>query len=56
VNPSYLTRREGSSGKIAKGCPTDMVVLSEDIFSVPRDRIKDIEIVRTIVDGQETLG
>ena len=55
VNPSYLTRREGSSGKIAKGCPTDMVVLSEDIFSVPRDRIKDIGVVRAIVDGQETF-
>ncbi|HOO12794.1 MAG TPA: amidohydrolase family protein, partial [Bacillota bacterium] len=54
-NPSYLTRREGSSGRIAKGCPADMVVLSDDVFSVPRDLIKDIGVVRTIVDGQETF-
>lgn len=53
VNPSYLMRREGVSGQISKGCPADMVVLSEDILAVPQDRIKDIEIVRTIVDGHE---
>jgi len=31
------------------------VVLSDDVFSVPRDLIKDIGVVRTIVDGQETF-
>jgi hypothetical protein len=42
---------EEKTGSIEPGKYADMVVLSDDILSVPEDAIKDIKAVRTIVEG-----
>lgn len=38
-------------GTIEPGKYADMTVLSDDIFTVPKDKIKDIKAVKTIVGG-----
>ena len=42
---------EKTRGSIEKGKFADITVLSEDIFSVPLERIKDVRPVKTIVGG-----
>src|SRR5262249_8310445 len=42
----------GKKGTIATGQLADLIVLSDDYFSVPEDRIKNIESVLTIVGGK----
>jgi predicted amidohydrolase YtcJ len=43
---------EAKTGSIEPGKYADMVVLSDDILSVPEEAIKDIVAVRTIVEGR----
>ena len=49
---TWFSNQEGNKGAIAPGQLADLAVLSEDYFSVPEDRIKHLESVLTIVDGQ----
>lgn len=49
---AYADRREGEKGKLVPGMLADMVVLSDDIFSVPHDAISSIEIGATVVGGE----
>jgi predicted amidohydrolase YtcJ len=42
---------EGLKGSISPGKVADLVVLSEDPFAVDPDRIKNIQVLRTILDG-----
>jgi predicted amidohydrolase YtcJ len=39
-------------GSISIGKLADFVVLSDDIFSVNESKIKDVQIVRTVVGGK----
>ena len=49
---AWFSNQEGNKGAIVPGQLADLAVLSEDYFSVPEERIKHIESVLTIVDGQ----
>ena len=33
----------------------DFVVLSDDLFSIPPEKIWDVKVLRTVVDGKEVL-
>jgi predicted amidohydrolase YtcJ len=50
-NGAYASREETIKGSIAPGKLADYVVLSDDLHTVNADKIKDIEIVRTVVGG-----
>ncbi len=50
-NGAYNSHEEAIKGSITAGKLADYVVLAEDLFTVPHDKIKDIEIVRTVVGG-----
>ncbi len=39
-------------GRIAPGLYADFVALSDDYFTVPAPRIREIESVLTVVDGK----
>ncbi len=52
LGTSYLTFDEDERGSLEVGKVADMVVLSEDILSVDPNRIKDIQIEKTIVGGK----
>ena len=52
----YLTWEEGSRGALAPGNAADFVVLAEDPLACAEDRIKDIRVERTYVDGREVFS
>ncbi len=52
LDAAYLQFEEGTKGSITPGKRADLVLLSDDPFKVQPDRIKDIEVVRTVVGGK----
>lgn len=53
---AYASFEEDIKGSIEEEKLADMVVLSEDIFEVDIDRIKDLKIEATIFDGKVVFG
>jgi len=51
LNGAYASREEAIKGSIAPGKLADFVVLADDLHTVNPDKIKDIQIVRTVVGG-----
>lgn len=52
ANSGWFTSQEGVKGAIVPGQLADLVVLSEDYFSIAEERIKHLESVLTIVGGK----
>ncbi len=53
-NGAYNSHEEGIKGSIAPGKLADFVMLSDDPHAVQQSKIKDIQIVRTVVGGRTT--
>jgi predicted amidohydrolase YtcJ len=51
INGAYNSHEEGIKGSITPGKLADFVVLSDDLLTVDQGKIKDVEIVRTVVGG-----
>jgi predicted amidohydrolase YtcJ len=51
INGAYNSHEEAIKGSITAGKLADFVILAEDVHTVDKDKIKDIEIVRTVVGG-----
>jgi predicted amidohydrolase YtcJ len=51
LNGAYNSHEESIKGSITPGKLADFVVLSDDPFTIAQDKIKDIQIVRTVVGG-----
>jgi predicted amidohydrolase YtcJ len=51
LNGAYASREEAIKGSIAPGKLADFVVLGDDLHTVNPEKIKDIQIVRTVVGG-----
>lgn len=51
LNGAYNSREEAVKGSITAGKWADFVVLAEDPHTVDSEKIKDIEIVRTVTGG-----
>jgi predicted amidohydrolase YtcJ len=51
INGAYASREETLKGSITANKLADFVVLADDPHTVSKDKIKDIEIVRTVVGG-----
>ena len=51
INGAYNSHEEAIKGSVTAGKLADFVVLSDDLFTVDQQKIKDIEIVRTVVGG-----
>ena len=47
-----MSGEEDRKGRLLPGMLADLVVLKEDIFSVPPDHLKDVAVAMTIVDGR----
>lgn len=50
-NGAYSSYEENIKGSIEPGKLADLVVLSEDILSCPKDRIQEIQVDMTMIDG-----
>ena len=53
---AYGSFAEGEKGSIETGKLADLVVLSQDILSVPDDQLMKTEVLATIVDGRVRYG
>jgi predicted amidohydrolase YtcJ len=51
INGAYASHEEAIKGSITPGKLADFVVLADDPHTVDQDKIKDIEIVRTVSGG-----
>jgi predicted amidohydrolase YtcJ len=51
INGAFNSHEESIKGSISEGKLADYVVLSEDLFTADKEKIKDIQIVRTVVGG-----
>src|SRR5262245_807339 len=51
LNGAYASKEENIKGSIAMGKLADFVMLADDPHTVTNDKIKDIQIVRTVVGG-----
>jgi predicted amidohydrolase YtcJ len=52
LNGAFASFEEGIKGSITAGKLADFVVLADDPHTVDPNRIKDIQIVRTVVGGR----
>jgi len=53
-NGAYLAKEEHLKGSIEPGKLADMIVIDRDILSIPKEEIKDVKVLTTIVDGRIT--
>lgn len=53
VNPHLISNVQTNKGKIKKGFYADFVCLNEDIFILPKDKIKDIKFCSVFIKGNE---
>jgi hypothetical protein len=51
INGAYNSHEEAIKGSVTPGKLADFVVLSDDLFTVDIDKIKDLQIARTVVGG-----
>jgi hypothetical protein len=51
INGAYASGEESLKGSITEGKLADFVMLADDPHAVSQDKIKDIQIVRTVVGG-----
>ncbi len=51
INGAYNSHEETVKGSITPGKLADFVVLADDLFTVDKEKIKDVAIVRTVVGG-----
>ena len=49
---AYASFEEQSKGSIAPGFLADIVVLEQDIFTIPAEQIRDVKVAMTIVGGK----
>ncbi|MEZ5355922.1 MAG: amidohydrolase family protein [Bryobacteraceae bacterium] len=52
LNGAYNAHEEGVKGTITAGKLADYVVLADDLHAIPVEKIKDVQIVRTVVGGE----
>lgn len=52
INGAYSSFEDEIKGSLELGKLADLVVLNEDIFNVPENKIKDIHVEMTMVDGK----
>lgn len=53
INGAYANFVEGNRGSITPGKYADLVMVSDDLFKIPADKIKDAKVVWTMVGGKE---
>ncbi len=49
---AWAAFEEGEKGTISRGKLADLVVLSDDLFSIPPERIRETRVVMTVVGGK----
>ncbi|MDX2048425.1 MAG: amidohydrolase [Chitinophagaceae bacterium] len=53
VNNAYAGFQENKLGKLKTGMLADFVILSENLFEIAPEKIKEVKVLKTIVNGKE---
>lgn len=53
INNAYAGFKENKTGALKPGFLADFVVLSDNIFDIQAEKIKDVKALRTVVGGKE---
>lgn len=51
ITSAYAAFSENETGSISEGKHADFIILSDDIFSIPPEQIRNVHVVKTVVDG-----
>jgi predicted amidohydrolase YtcJ len=54
LGSAYAEFQDKEKGSISIGKLADMVLLSEDIFSIPPEKIREVKVLKTFVGGKVT--
>lgn len=55
IGCAYTSFEEGIKGRLKPGYYADLAILSDDIFTVPTETIRDIRVLTTMVGGKVTF-
>ena len=55
VNNAYAGFHETKTGRLREGMLADFIILSENIFEVAPEKIRDINVIKTIINGKEVF-
>ena len=53
ANNAYAGFQENKLGKLKAGMLADLVILSDDIITIAPEKIRDVRVIRTIINGKE---
>lgn len=56
IDPAYASFTEKSLGSLEVGKKADYVVLSQDIMTVPVDKVPETKVLATVLDGRPVYG
>jgi len=56
MGSAYAEFQENVKGSITPGKLADLVILSDDIFTISKDTIKDVKVLKTIAGGKVTYS
>ena len=56
INPAYASFSEKDLGSLEIGKIADYVVLSQNIMTVPANKLLDTKVLATVIDGKLVYG
>jgi predicted amidohydrolase YtcJ len=56
VGSAYAVHEDHRKGRLIPGMLADFVTLSEDIYTVAPERIKDVTVTGTVIGGRPAYG
>jgi predicted amidohydrolase YtcJ len=56
TNNAYASFNEGTRGSISEGKCADFMIMDDDLFQLPTNKIQNAKVLKTYFDGQEVYS